>query len=142
MVPGSVIIDLAAERGGNCELSQPDQRVEHQGVLILGPTNLASEIPHHASQMFSNNVTKLLMHLVKDGEAVLDLEDEIVADTLVTHENQVVHSRLRELLELEPLVKPQDTEAGEEDAASPATDTDDDGGSEDDAAGTSDTTVP
>ena len=70
MAPGSVIVDLAAERGGNCELSQADQRVVDHGVVILGPSNLPAEIPYHASQMYSNNVTKFLLNLVKDGEVV------------------------------------------------------------------------
>lgn len=103
MRAGSVIVDLATERGGNCELSQVDSRVEEHGVVILGPTNLPSEIPGHASQMFSNNVTKFLTNLVKDGEVVLDLEDEIIHGTMVVHEGQVVNDRLREILQLEPL---------------------------------------
>jgi len=75
MRPGSVIVDLAAERGGNCELSRADQRVEHRGVVILGPTNLPSEIPHPASLMFSNNVTKFLQNLIKGGQVNLNLQD-------------------------------------------------------------------
>jgi len=103
MRPGSVIVDLAAERGGNCELSQADQRVEHRGVVILGPTNLPSEIPHPASLMFSNNVTKFLQNLIKGGQVNLNLQDEIIRETLTARDGEVVHPRLRELLNLGPL---------------------------------------
>jgi NAD(P) transhydrogenase subunit alpha len=103
MPAGGVIIDLAAERGGNCELSQPDQRIEHTGITILGPTNLPSEIPTHASQMVSNNTTKFLLNMVKDGQLVVDLEDEIVRETLVTQGGEVVHERLRSMLNLPPI---------------------------------------
>lgn len=106
MAPGSVIVDLAAERGGNCELSQPDQRVVHNGVLILGPTNLASEVPMHASQMFANNVTRFLLNLVKEGRLELDLQDQVIQDTLTTRDGDVTHPRIRELLGLEPLPAP------------------------------------
>lgn len=100
MRPGSVIVDLAAERGGNCELSRADQRVEHRGVVILGPTNLPSEIPHPASLMFSNNVTKFLQNLIKGGQVNLNLHDEIIRETLTARDGEVVHPRLRELLGL------------------------------------------
>ena len=103
MAPGAIIIDLAAERGGNCELSQADGRVVHNGVTILGPTNLPSEIPNHASQMYAKNMTTFLLHLVEDGKLNLDTSDEIVRDTLLSHEGEVVNSRLRDLLNLEPL---------------------------------------
>jgi NAD(P) transhydrogenase subunit alpha len=103
MAPGSVIVDLAAERGGNCELSKADQRVLHRGVTILGPTNLPAEIPNHASQMFGNNVTKFLLNMVKDGQVVFNLNDEIVRETLATRGGQVVLPRLREILGLPPL---------------------------------------
>ena len=101
MAPGSVIVDLAAERGGNCELSQADQRVTVNGVTILGPTNLPAEVPHHASQMFSNNVTKFLLNMVKKGQLELNVEDEIIRDTLVTRDGQVANRRVRELLNLD-----------------------------------------
>lgn len=100
MRPGSVIVDLAAERGGNCALTKADQRVVEHGVTILGPTNLPSEIPFHASQMFSNNVTKFLLHLVKQGQVNWNLDDEILRETLVTRGGQVVHSRVRNALGL------------------------------------------
>jgi NAD(P) transhydrogenase subunit alpha len=103
MQPGSVIVDLAAERGGNCALTKADERVIAHGVTILGPTNLASEVPQHASQMFSGNVTNFLTNLVKKGEIVLNCDDEIIRETLAAHEGQVVHARLRELLGLAKL---------------------------------------
>lgn len=100
MQAGSVIVDLAAERGGNCALTQADQRIALHGVTILGPTNLPSELPQHASQMFSANVTAFLQNLVKKGQVVLNCDDEIIRETLVTHEGQVVQPRLRALLGL------------------------------------------
>jgi proton-translocating NAD(P)+ transhydrogenase subunit alpha len=100
MQPGSVIVDLGAERGGNCALTKPDQRVVASGVTILGPTNLPSEVPQHASQMFSANVMAFLLNLVKKGELALNCDDPIIRDTLVAHEGKVIHPRLRELLGL------------------------------------------
>ena len=102
MKPGSVIVDLAAERGGNCELTQADETVVVHNVTILGPTNLPSEIPNHASQMFGNNITKFLLHLVNaDGEIRLDLEDEIIQGCLVSHDGQVVNERIASMLGVE-----------------------------------------
>jgi NAD(P) transhydrogenase subunit alpha len=103
MQPGSVIVDLAAERGGNCALTKADQRVIAHGVTILGPTNLPSEVAFHASQMFSANVTSFLLNLVKKGELILNCDDPIIRETLAAHEGQVVHPRLRELLALPAL---------------------------------------
>ena len=117
MPAGGVIVDLAAERGGNCELSQADQRVVEHGVTILGPTNLPAEIPNHASQMFSNNVTTFLLHLTAEGKLSLDLQDEIVQGTLAAHDGQVVNGRLREILELPPLDPPAEEPAEEPPAA-------------------------
>ena len=101
MAPGSVIVDLAAERGGNCELTQADEVVEAHGVTILGPTDLVSRKPHHASQMFAKNVETFLRHLVEEGELKVDPEDEITAGTLLCRDGEVVHSRVRELLGLD-----------------------------------------
>jgi NAD(P) transhydrogenase subunit alpha len=98
MAPGSVIVDIAAERGGNCELTRPGETVVQRGVSILGPLNLPSDVPYHASQMFSKNISTFLLHLVKDGKLALDTEDEITRETLVTRDGQVVHPRV-----LEPL---------------------------------------
>jgi H+-translocating NAD(P) transhydrogenase subunit alpha len=95
MQRGSVIVDLAAERGGNCELTRPDQMVEVNGVKILGPTNLPATVPYHASQMYAKNLTTFLLHLVKDGQLRVDTEDEITRETLVTHEGAVVHERVK-----------------------------------------------
>ena len=99
MVPGSVIIDLAAEQGGNCELTKADQPTVHRGVTLLGPTNLAASVPYHASQMYAKNITSFLLHLIDGGKFVLDLEDQITKDTLVSHDGEVVNPRLRELLD-------------------------------------------
>ena len=98
LAPGSVIVDIAAERGGNCELTRPGETVVHQGIHILGPLNLPSTVPYHASQMFASNVSAFLKLLVKKGELALDPNDEIVRETLVTQGNQIVHARVRELL--------------------------------------------
>ncbi len=100
MQSGSVIVDLGAERGGNCALTNANERVVAHGVTILGPTNLPSEIPHHASQMFSANLTSFLLNLVKKGELVLNCDDPIIAETLVAREGQVVQPRVRQLLGL------------------------------------------
>ncbi len=106
MPPGGVIVDLAAERGGNCELTKPDQRVVHHGVVILGPTNLASEAPTHASQMFSNNITRFLSNMLKDGRVEINLEDQVIKETLTTRDGEVVHPRIRDLLGLAPPPEP------------------------------------
>ena len=99
MARGSVIIDLAAERGGNCELTKPDQTViSAGGVRIFGPTNLPSTVPYHASQMYAKNITTFLLHLVKEGAVRFNLDDEITRETLVTHGGEVVHARVRELM--------------------------------------------
>jgi NAD(P) transhydrogenase subunit alpha len=90
MRPGSVIVDLAAEMGGNCELTEPGEVVVRKGVTIVGETNLASTMPTHASQMYSRNVASFLALLVRDGDLVLDFEDEIVREICVTHEGRVV----------------------------------------------------
>ncbi|MCE9527690.1 MAG: Re/Si-specific NAD(P)(+) transhydrogenase subunit alpha [Planctomycetales bacterium] len=91
---GSVIVDLAAERGGNCALTKADERVVAHGVTILGPTNLVSDAPTHASQMFSGNVTNLLQYIVKSGKLELSTDDEIIRETMATQKGQVVHPRI------------------------------------------------
>ncbi len=98
MEPGSVIVDLAAERGGNCELTRPGETVDHDGVTILGPLNIPATVPYHASQMYAKNITTFLLHLVEEGELTLDTDDEITAGTLVTRGGRVVHPRVLELL--------------------------------------------
>ncbi len=95
MQPGSVVVDLAAQRGGNCALTQADQRILDSGVTILGPTNIASEAAYHASLMFGNNVAKFLQNMVKAGQANINIEDEIVRETMVTRDGQVVHPKLQ-----------------------------------------------
>jgi NAD(P) transhydrogenase subunit alpha len=98
MRPGSVIVDLAAEAGGNCELTEPDAVVVRHGVTIHGPTNLPATMPVHASQLYSRNVSELLRELVKDGALVLDFEDEIVKGACVTHGGEVVSEAVRATL--------------------------------------------
>ena len=101
MPPGSVIVDLAAERGGNCELTAPGDTVVRHGVTIIGPTNLPAEVPYHASQMYARNVTTLVQHLIQrekgpDGKPtgaprlVLNMEDEITREILVTRDGKVI----------------------------------------------------
>jgi NAD(P) transhydrogenase subunit alpha len=98
MRPGSVVVDLAAEKGGNCEVTVADEEVVVEGVHVLGPTNLPSEAPAHASQMYAHNLTTFLAHLVQDGSLQLDLEDEITAGTLLTNAGRVVNERVAALL--------------------------------------------
>jgi NAD(P) transhydrogenase subunit alpha len=103
MPPGSVVVDLAAERGGNCDLTRPDEVVVHKGVTILGPSNPPALVPNHASQMYSKNITTFLAHLLgKDGAKKpaleLDLNDEITRETLLTRDGDVVHPRVKDLL--------------------------------------------
>ena len=112
MAPGSVVVDLAAERGGNCELTRADQVVVENGVTILGPTNLPSTVPYHASQMYAKNVTTFLLHLVKDGAVTLDPSDEITRDTLVAKGGEVVNGRVRQALGLPELVTRDEALAG------------------------------
>ena len=101
MAPGSLIVDIAAERGGNCELTRPGETVTSAGgVSIMGPLNLPSTIPYHASQMYAKNIATFLKYLIKDGKLALDREDEIVRETLVTHGGEVVHPKVREMLGL------------------------------------------
>ncbi|MDR4494315.1 MAG: Re/Si-specific NAD(P)(+) transhydrogenase subunit alpha [Nitrospirales bacterium] len=100
MAPGSVIVDLAAERGGNCELTKPGQTIVLHGVTIHGPENLSATVPFHASQMYAKNIATFLLHLVKKGEVKLDMNDEITKETMMTRGGEVVLPRLREALGL------------------------------------------
>ena len=95
MRPGSVIVDLAAEQGGNCALTTPGQEVARQGVAILGPTNLPSTVPFHASQMYSRTVANFLSHLLKEGKIHLDLNDELTRGPLVTHQGEILHEAVK-----------------------------------------------
>jgi proton-translocating NAD(P)+ transhydrogenase subunit alpha len=100
MQPGSVVVDLAAERGGNCALTKANRRVVTENrVTILGPTNLASSVPHQASLMYAKNVTAFLQHIVHDGKLAIDDEDEIVKGMLVTRGGEIVHKRVQQVLE-------------------------------------------
>ena len=101
MKPGSVVVDLAAERGGNCELTKPGETVIDGGVTILGPANLPAEIPYHASQMYAKNIATFLLNMVKDGQLNLDMEDEITRDTLVTQYGKIANPRVAEILGIE-----------------------------------------
>jgi len=119
MGPGSVIVDVAAERGGNCELTRPGETVVSGGVTILGPANLPSEVPYHASQMVAKNITTFLLNLVEKGQLKLDLEDEIIRDTLITRGGHVVNARVCEVLGIEPAssVEPEPAETEAPDSA-------------------------
>ena len=106
MAPGSVVVDLAAERGGNCEVTKAGETIDYNGVQVLGPCNLASDIPVHASEMFSKNILTFLQLLVKDGQLNIDTNDEIVRDTLLTRGREIMNPRVRELLNMAPLPEP------------------------------------
>lgn len=104
MGPGSVIVDLAAETGGNCELTRAGETVVDHGVTILGPRNLAASVPYHASQMFSKNIVTFLLNMVtKEGKLEINTEDEVVAGSLVTRDGEIVHPRVREVMGLPAL---------------------------------------
>jgi NAD(P) transhydrogenase subunit alpha len=98
MPSGSVIVDIAAERGGNCEATRPGENFVYQGVHVLGPLNIPSLVPYHASQMLSSNITAFLKLIGGNGALNANREDEIIRETLITHQGKVVHSRISELL--------------------------------------------
>lgn len=98
MKRGSVIIDLAGSTGGNCAVSKPDQIVEREGVTVMAPLNLAATVPVHASQMYSRNITAFLSLLIKDGELKIDMSDDVVGPSCVTHQGQIVNSRVASAL--------------------------------------------
>ncbi len=114
MQPGSVIIDLAAERGGNCELTRTNETVIEHGVTIIGTVNLPAMVPFHSSQMYSKNTITFLRHLVSDGQLKIDGSDEITSETLLTTGGQVVNGRVRELLGLQPLAQSAPPDAAQE----------------------------
>jgi len=103
MARGSVIVDLAAERGGNCELTRPSEAVDVDGVTVLGPLNLPSEHATHASQMYAKNIVTFLLSLIKDGQLALAQDDEVVQGTLLCRDGEVVQPRIRDLLGLPPI---------------------------------------
>jgi NAD(P) transhydrogenase subunit alpha len=104
MAPGSVIVDLAAERGGNCELTRGGETIVEHGVTIIGKYNLASSVPYHASQMYARNVSAFLLHLVKDGKMQLNMQDEIIRETVLTEGGEVISAKLRQFYSLPALV--------------------------------------
>ena len=97
-----MVVDLAAERGGNCELTKPDEVVNHKGVKIIGPSNPPALVPYHASQMYSKNITTFLLHLIGKDEnqsvLQLDMQDEITKDTLLTKDGALVNKKVLELV--------------------------------------------
>lgn len=99
MAPGSVVIDIASEGGGNCDLTQPGEKVEHQGVLIYGPLNVPSQTPLHASEMYSKNLFNLLSLLIKDGQLQIDWKDEVITGSTLTHAGEITHAPTRTLVE-------------------------------------------
>jgi H+-translocating NAD(P) transhydrogenase subunit alpha len=103
MAPGSVIVDLAAERGGNCELTQAGKTVRESNVSIIGTFNLASSVPYHASQMYAKNISAFLLNLIKDGKLQINEKDEIHRETLLTRDGEIVNARVREFVGLKPL---------------------------------------
>ncbi len=109
MRPGTVILDMAAEGGGNCELTRPGETVEANGVSIMGPLNLPSTVPYHASQMYSKNVSEFLKNLFQDGKLNVNMEDQIICDSLLTLEGEVVNAQVLELLGLKQRRDKQDS---------------------------------
>lgn len=103
MAPGSVIVDIAAERGGNCELTKMGQTITAQGVTIIGTINIASTVPYHASQMYARNITTYLTYMVKEGKLQMNLQDEIIRETLVTNGGEIVNTRVRDFFKLPAL---------------------------------------
>jgi len=103
MAPGSVIVDLAAERGGNCELTRAEETINVNGVTIIGTINLAGTVPYHASQMYARNLMTYLTYMAKDGKLQMNLQDEITRETLVTHSGEIVNARVREFFKLPAL---------------------------------------
>jgi NAD(P) transhydrogenase subunit alpha len=98
MKRGSIIVDLAGATGGNCALSQADVTVERDGVTIVAPTNLPATVPVHASQLYSRNITSFLSLLIKNGELQIDMNDDVVGPSCVTHQGQIVNQRVASLL--------------------------------------------
>jgi NAD(P) transhydrogenase subunit alpha len=103
MAAGAVIVDLAAERGGNCELTRSGETIQEYGVTIIGAVNLAGTVPYHASQMYARNLTTFLTYMVKEGKLQLNLQDEIIRETLVTRGGEIVNTRVREFYKLPAL---------------------------------------
>ena len=102
MTPGSVIVDLAAERGGNCEVTKAGETVVEHGVTVLGPLNLTATVPHHSSQLYGRNIATFLANIVKNGELNIDVGDEITRDSLIARDGEVVNPRIQALLGVSP----------------------------------------
>jgi NAD(P) transhydrogenase subunit alpha len=102
MKRGSIVVDLAGSTGGNCEVSQADVTVERDGVTIVAPTNLAATVPVHASQLYSRNVTSFLSLLIKDGQLQIDMNDDVIGPSCVTHNGEVVNQRVASALQAQP----------------------------------------
>jgi len=114
MEPGSVIVDLAADQGGNCELTKPNRTVEVNGVRVIGAVNLPSTIPYHASQTFGKNVANFVGLLVKEGKLAMDLEDDVVRESMVCQDGEIVHQRVRDAVGAPPVAAPAAEDAPEE----------------------------
>ena len=99
MRPGSVIVDIAADKGGNCAVTKPGEKIVHKGVIVIGPLNIPAGVPVHASQMYSKNISTFLLHMVKEGKLELDLEDEITKGALVAHAGELVHQAVLDALQ-------------------------------------------
>ena len=98
MKPGSIIMDLASENGGNCDLTQKDETIEHNGVIIDGTSNIPGTMPVHASELYAKNITALLTYMVKDGQLNLDLEDEIISGSMYTYNGEIIHEQTKNIL--------------------------------------------
>ena len=117
MIPGSIIVDLAAEEGGNCEMTKPGEFRLYKKVIIIGFTDLPSRLPTQASQLYSNNTAKLIQYLTKDGKLELDLEDEITGAITVVHQGNVISDPSRQVTEPQQTVQPERQEIINEEAA-------------------------
>ena len=102
MKPGSVIIDLAAEGGGNCELTQAGKQIDHNGVTIYGPLDVPSMLAVHASEMYAKNLLNFLTPMIQDGQLAPDWDDEVIADSALTHAGEIRHEPTRKLVEGDP----------------------------------------
>jgi NAD(P) transhydrogenase subunit alpha len=98
MRPGSLIVDIAADKGGNCAVTKPGEKIVHKGVIVIGPLNIPAQVPVHASQMYAKNISTFLLHMIKEGKVEVDLEDEITKGALVAHGGKVVHQAVVDAL--------------------------------------------
>ena len=98
MKPGSIVMDLASENGGNCELTKKDEVIDYNGVTIDGTSNIPGTMPVHASELYAKNITALLTYMIKDGQLNLDLEDEIISGSMYTHNGEITHKQTKDTL--------------------------------------------